>query len=203
MSAPARPRIPTPGDLARSQNAPNAIPAPTPAAAVVAEPEHTRTPDTVAAVEEAAGTPAAGASEEPPTRRPMYEPRPLTAEEAIAPGVLADTEYFRRTFRYAVTCSSLPPHARLLAYDLLFRSDHKSGRIGSTHQPDIVQLAEATGLTEAQAGVALRILHSRGWLAYRPATTTEDGRARRRLYDLVIPALDLERARARRYLRHQ
>ncbi|WP_406157690.1 hypothetical protein [Streptomyces canus] len=183
MSAPARPRIPTPGDLARSKNAPNAAPAPTSAA----ETQHARAAEPVA--------------EEVPPQRPLYEPRALTAEEAIAPGVLADTEYFRRTFRYAITCSSLPAHARLVAYDLLFRANHKSGRIGSAHQPDTEQLAKATGLTEMQAGVALRVLHSRGWLAYRPATTGPDGTATRRLYDLVIPALALEQARARRFLR--
>jgi hypothetical protein len=181
MSAPARPRIPTPGDLARSKNAPNATPAP------VAEPEHAR------ALEPA--------SEEAPQQRPMYKPRPLTAEEAISPGVLTDTEHFRRTFRYALTCSSLPPHARLVAYDLLFRANHETGRIGSSHQPDLEHLAKFTGLSERQADVALQVLYTRGWLAYRPATTGPDGSARRRLYDLVIPALELERARARRYLR--
>ena len=192
MSAPARPRIPTPGDLARTQNAPNAVPTP------VAEPEHARASEPV--LEETAGTPAASTAEAPP-QQPLYEPRTLTAEEAIAPGVLADTEHFRRTFRYALTCSGLPPHARLVAYDLLFRARHDSGRIGSSHQPDTGHLARATGLSELQASVALRTLHSRGWIAYRPATTGPDGGARRRLYDLVIPALALERARARRFLR--
>jgi hypothetical protein len=185
MTAPARPRIPTPGDLARSKNAPNAAPAP----AAAAEPEHARATEPVA--------------EETAPQRPLYEPRTLTAEEAVAPGVLADTEYFRRTFRYAVTCSGLPPHARLVAYDLLFRANHKSGRIGSAHQPDIEQLAKATGLSEGQAGVALQILRTRGWIAYRPISTDADGKVLRRLYDLVIPALALEQARARRFLRQQ
>lgn len=197
MSAPAHSRIPTPGDLARSQNARNATPAPAP----VADPEHTRTPDTV--LEETAGTPATAAGEEAAPPRPLYEPRTLTAKEAIAPGVLADTEVFRRTFRYALTTSTLPAHARLVAYDLLFRANFMSGRIGAQHQPDTERLAEATGLSEGQASVALQVLHTRGWLAYRPATTRPDGTNTRRLYDLVIPALDLERARARRYLRQQ
>ncbi|MFC8361094.1 hypothetical protein ACFUIY_14625 [Streptomyces griseorubiginosus] len=180
MSAPARPHIPTPGDLARSKKAPNATPAP----AVAAEAEHSRTAEPAA--EEA----------RPVWQRPMYQPRKLTPEEAVKPGVLADTEYFRSTFRWCLTRSGLPPHARLVAHDLLHRANSKNGRIGPNNQPYTEQLALATGLTDRQAAVALQTLHTRGWLAYRPASPDD----KQPLYDLVIPALDLERARGRRYL---
>jgi hypothetical protein len=186
MSAPAQPRIPTPGDLARRQ--PGAT---TDAQAPAADTTSEASPAPVEAA------PAAG--ERPTEPRPMYEPRTLTAEEAIAPGVLADTEYFRSVFRWCLTHSALPPHARLLAHDLLHRANHKNGRLSADNQPDIAQLATATGLTEMQAGVALQILHSRGWIAYR----TDIPKGTRRLYDLVIPALALERARGRRYLQQQ
>jgi hypothetical protein len=126
----------------------------------------------------------------------MYEPRTLTAEEAIAPGVLADTEYFRGVFRWCLTRSGLPPHARLVAHDLLHRANSKNGRIGPNNQPFVQHLAAATGLTEAQADVALQVLHTRGWIAYRPEYPGD----KQPLYDLVIPALELERARGRRFL---
>ncbi|MFR0354121.1 hypothetical protein [Streptomyces sediminimaris] len=185
MSAPAQSRIPTPGDLARRQTgiaSPTAEPAPSPAAPETQAPEPQAPP-----AEEA----------RPVCHRPMYEPRPLTAEEAIAPGVLMDTEFFRTVFRYCLTRSGLPPHARLIAHELLARANDKNGRLGPK-QPFLDQLAHATGLTEAQTGVALQVLYTRGWIAYRPACPDD----RQPLYDLVIPALELERARGRRYL-HQ
>ncbi|MDT0476212.1 hypothetical protein RM863_29215 [Streptomyces sp. DSM 41014] len=181
MSAPAP--IPTPGDIAR-----RTAPAPHPDQDQV--PEH-----------DTAAPGASGGYTTPP--RPMYVPRTLTLEESIAPGVLADTEYFRSIFRWCLLNSSLPPHARLLAHDLLHRANHKSGRIGAQAQPDTAQLALATGLGELQVTVALNTLQSRGWIAYRPPTFAADGRALRPLYDLVIPALALERARGRRYLLQQ
>lgn len=183
MSAPATPRIPTPNDLARRQQP---QPDPTPEATPELAPVHNQ-----------AEAPAAEETR-PVWHRTMYQPRPLTAEEAIAPGVLADTEYFRGVFRYCLTRSGLPPHARLVAHDLLHRANSKNGRIGTNNQPSIDQLAKATGLTPAQAGVALQVLYTRGWIAYRPACPDD----RQPLYDLVIPALELERARGRRYL-HQ
>ncbi|MEU9661879.1 hypothetical protein [Streptomyces chartreusis] len=190
MSAPAKPRTPNPGDLARHHGVPAPVVAAAPAPQVD-EPAPTPAPAPETPAEAAA--PAPGERPTPPS--PMYEPRQLTPEQAIAPAVLADTEHFRRVFRWCLTQSGLPPHARLVAYDLLHRANHLSGRIGSAHQPDLVLLASATGLTELQASVALQVLHSRGWIAYRPDST-------RRLFDLVIPALALEQARARRYL-HQ
>lgn len=177
MSAPVTSHIPTPGDLARRQHPP-AAPAPVPAVA------------------EAAPVP----KDVPPVwQRPMYAPRALTAEEAIAPGVLADTEYFRAVFRWCLTRSGLPPHARLVAHDLLHRANSKNGRIGPGNQPFVQHLASATGLTDLQAGVALQVLHTRGWIAYRP----ENPGDKQALYDLVIPALELERARGRRFLQHE
>ena len=191
MSAPAKPRTPTPGDLARHHGVPAPAPAPAPA-------PQADEPQAEAPVQEALAEAPTPASDERPTPpRPMYVPRPLTAEQAIAPAVLADTEYFRRIFRWCLTQSGLPPHSRLVAYDLLHRANHRSGRIGSAHQPDLAQLALATGLTELQASVSLQVLHSRGWLAYRPDTGA------RRLFDLAIPALALEQARARRYLQQR
>jgi len=182
MSAPATPRIPTPGDLARRQQ-----PQPDPAPEATPEP---------APVHDQAEAPA-DEETRPVWHRPMYEPRHLTAEEAIAPGVLADTEYFRGVFRWCLTHSALPPHARLVAHDLMNRAHDKTGRLGQK-QPFVDQLAKATGLTPAQAGVALQVLYTRGWIAYRPACPDD----RQPMYDLVIPALELERARGRRYL-HQ
>lgn len=176
MSAPATSHIPTPGDLARRQS-------PAPVTVEAAPP---------------AAPPAADSGGERPAVRPLYEPRPLTAEQAIAPGVLADTEYFRGVFRWCLTRSSLPPHARLVAHDLLHRANHTTGRLGAKNQPDVRQLALATGLTDMQASVALAVLMTRGWISYRP-DLPED---KRRLYDLVVPALELERARGRRFL-HQ
>lgn len=193
MSAPAKPRIPNPGDLARHHG----IPAPV-AGAAPAQQVDEHAPAPAPALETPAEAAAPGPGERPTPPRPMYVPRPLTAEEAIGPGVLADTEYFRRVFRWCLIHSGLPPHARLVAYDLLHRANHRSGRLGSAHQPDLVQLALATGLAELQVGVALQVLHGRGWIAYRPDT----GTGTRRLFDLAIPALALEQARARRYL-HQ
>lgn len=177
MSAPATSPIPTPGDLARRHD-------PTTATA-----EAVPSPATPAADREA---------QQPVWQRPLYEPRPLTAEEAIRPGILTDTEYFQAVFRWCLTRSSLPPHARLVAHDLLHRASHTSGRLGPKNQPAVRQLAVATGLTEMQASVALNVLASRGWIAYRPEVPED----KRSLYDLVVPALELERARGRRFL-HQ
>lgn len=176
MSAPATSPIPTPGDLAR---------------------RHHPTPATVEAAP-SPPTPTADSEGERPPARPLYEPRALTAEEAISPGILADTEYFSSVFRWCLTHSSLPAHARLVAHDLLHRANHKNGRLGHHNQPQIRHLALATGLTEMQAGVALNVLMTRGWIAYRPELPED----KRRLYDLVVPALELERARGRRFL-HQ
>ncbi|MEU9245826.1 hypothetical protein [Streptomyces sp. NPDC048385] len=185
-------RVPTPGDLARRYS-PAAGTAPAPA---VPEPAAQPTP---APAPEAPDTGAgADAAERPTPPRPMYKPRQLTAEEAIAPGVLTDTEYFRSVFRHCLIRSSLPPHLRLVLHDLLHRANHRSGRLGSSAQPDAAQIALATGLTEMQVDVTLAALHSRGWIAYRSYTGTG-----RQLYDLVIPGLELERARGRRFLQQQ
>ncbi|WP_217545607.1 hypothetical protein [Streptomyces sp. GbtcB6] len=183
-------RVPNPGDLAR-RHSPAAVPAPPravpePAAQPAPAPE---APDSGA---------GADVAERPTPPRPMYEPRELTAEEAMAPGVLTDTEYFRSVFRHCLIRSSLPPHARLVLHDLLHRANHRSGRLGSSAQPDAAQIALATGLTELQVQITLTVLHTSGWLAYRPHTGSG-----RHLYDLVIPALELERARGRRFLAQQ
>jgi hypothetical protein len=162
-------RIPTPGDIARR-------PAPTPTAPAVQRTTH-RPP-----------APTAGAEPKLPTR-----PR-LTAEEAIAPGQLKTEEHFRKFFLFGIRRSGLPPHARLVGHDLVWRASHATGRISPNLNPSSEVLANATGLTTGQVDVALQVLHTRGWLGYRVLQTGP--RAGQSVFRLTIPAAALEDIRA-------
>ncbi|MFE7236127.1 hypothetical protein ACFVAF_37045 [Streptomyces sp. NPDC057596] len=175
-TAPAALRIPTPGDLARLQG-----PRPTATA-----PKHSA-PATASKAAAATG---------PRSLEPgqPYQPRQLSAEEAIKPGNLHKREHFRKFFLFGMRISSMPAHARLVGHDLMWRASHATGRISVNLQPSSETLALATGLTPGQVDVALQVLHTRGWLQYR--RLKEGPRAGQSVYSLVIPAGALEGIRA-------
>ncbi|WP_328439324.1 hypothetical protein OHA71_23590 [Streptomyces sp. NBC_00444] len=168
MTAPAPARIPTPGDIAARGQAPK----PTPPRARTAP-----------------GRPAAESGERKP-----YEPQKLTAEQAIAPGKLTKKEHFRKYFLFGLRGSRMPPHARLVGHDLMWRASHATGQMSPNLQPTVEALAHATGLTTGQVDVALQVLHTRGWLHYR--RLQEGARAGQKAMVLAIPAAALEQIRA-------
>ncbi len=169
MTTPMTSRIPTPGDLARR-----------PAPKLTAPATH-RTPQQPVA-------PAAADKPRLPTR-----PR-LTAEDAIAPGQLKTEEHFRKFFLFGLRRSGMPPHARLVGHDLVWRASHATGRISPNLNPSSAVLALATGLTTGQVEVALQVLHTRGWLQYRVLQSgPREGQSVPRL---TIPAAALEDIRA-------
>lgn len=167
MTAPAR--IPTPGDLA-----------------------HRHTP----AAQPARQARTRKAEPRPPLpRRRPYVRQTLTVEQAIAPGGLKPWEHFRPFYRFGMTISRMPAHARLVGHDLLWRANHRTGRIDVADQPPAQIIAEATGLTVPQVLVAVQVLHSRGWLVVRHLRSGAEA------FDLVIPAGFLEEVRVLRSLR--
>ncbi|MFF3928614.1 hypothetical protein [Streptomyces hirsutus] len=158
MTAPAAPRIPTPGDLARRQ------------------PPKLSTP----------ARPA-------PVPKPSAAPAPVRAADAIAPGVLKNKEHFRKYFMYGMRASRMHAHARLVGHDLVWRTNHATGRISPNRQPSLEVLALATGLNTGQVGVALQILHTRGWFRYH--VLQEGPRKGQTVIALTIPAAALENIR--------
>ncbi|WP_073946489.1 hypothetical protein [Streptomyces kebangsaanensis] len=168
MTAPATPRIPTPGDLARRPPAT----APTPP---VSAPKSAAAPDF-------------------PEPGQPYQPRKFSPEDALKPGNLTKREHFRKHFLFGMRTSHMHPHARLVGHDLMWRASHATGRISPSLQPSTEQLAQAAGLTAAQVDVALQVLHTRGWLQHR--RLQEGPRAGQTAYSLAIPAAALEGIRA-------
>lgn len=162
-------RIPSPGDLARRTSA------------------H---PPAQTAQQTATPKPKPRAQEQP------HELRELTAAEAIAPGRLAKGERFKPMYHWGLMLSGLLPEARLLGYTLLWYARHTDGHISPTYQPNLDQLAAATGLMPARVAVQIEILCQRGWL--RTTAIPTGPRAGGPRYDLTIPALYLERIRAKR-----
>lgn len=158
-------RIPTPADVARRRTPPPSTPKP------------------------ARRTKAKAAL---PKRRVPYVPRELTTEEWIGPGRLENWEHFRPFYRHGMTVSGMTAPARLVGHDLLWRANHRNGRIAVEDQPTADVIAESTGLSIPQILVAVQVLASRGWLIVRRLA---DGRE---AFDLVIPAGVLEGIRVQR-----
>lgn len=124
---------------------------------------------------------------------PASEPRPVRIEDAIAPGRLTKAEHFRKFYLFGLRGSGMPPHARLVGHDLMWRASHATGRISPSMFPSLEQLAHATGLTAGQVDVAVAVLASRGWITSR--RLQEGPRAGRPAFTLTIPAAALQRIR--------
>lgn len=136
---------------------------------------------------------AAPAGTEPVASVP-YEPRQLTAEEAIKPGKLTNKERFRPLFQQGMRLSRMHPEARLVALTLLGCANFRSGAVHTRWRPTTEQLADATGLSTARVLVQLEVLTSRGWLYER--TLTKGPRVGATALQLAVPAGLLEELRA-------
>ncbi|WP_326780403.1 helix-turn-helix domain-containing protein [Streptomyces longwoodensis] len=138
-------------------------------------------------------TPAPTPTEQP--RRAPYEPRTLTAEEALQPGRLSHKERLRQMLQHGMRISRMQPEARLVALTLLGYANFQTGRVHPRWQPTVEQLAEATGLSTGQVLVQLEVLTSRGWL--QEHVLNQGPRAGTPVPQLCIPAWVLEQLRAR------
>ncbi|MEU3683723.1 hypothetical protein AB0E99_22685 [Streptomyces sp. NPDC030592] len=134
------------------------------------------------------------APEPEPQPAPEPEREPATAAESIAPGKLRPSEVMRQLYQQAMRSSRLQPHGRLLALTLLGYADHKTGVL--TYEPTVAQLSYATGLTNGQVKVQLRVLAQRGWFTRRKARGGP--RSDRVVGQVCIPALVLTRLRTRK-----
>jgi hypothetical protein len=176
MSAPARPRIPSPADLAhRNGTRPGATTPPEPAAV-------THAPDTV--------------TEPAPAPAPKSSPAVPASSVAglVAPGRLLPHEILRRMFQHGLRISRMRPEARLTALTLLGYANYRTGLVNK-HLPDTKELAYATGLTEGQVLVQIEVLTQRGWLTHRVL-----GRGPReglQVIQLCVPAHVLQQLRDR------
>jgi hypothetical protein len=122
-------------------------------------------------------------------------PKPALLD-AVAVGVLTKDERFKPMYTWALLMSGMQPEARLLAHTLLWYARHTDGHISPAYQPSVDELVAATGLAPARISTQIEILRQRGWL--RLASVPDGPRAGSPRYELTIPALYLQRVRARR-----
>lgn len=124
------------------------------------------------------------------TSAPSAPDQPLTASGRLYPN-----EVLRQAYQQGVRISRMNAESRLVALTLLGYANFRTGLLNK-YQPTPDQLADATGLTEGQVLVQLKILTQRGWLTHRaPITGPRKGQ---QVYQLCIPKAVLAQLRAHR-----
>lgn len=131
-----------------------------------------------------------------PVSQPEPGPaRPAGAAGMVAPGELRPNEILRQLYQQGIRISGMHPEARLVALTLLGYANFRTGLLNK-YQPSTSDLGQATGLTQGQAEVQLRILAQRGWLSER--RVTRGPRQGQLIHQLHIPTVVLLRLRKAR-----